>query len=149
MYRLTEEGTPPPSTSSSSTDPQQQQQQQETKRVACAKCGRNRRQQHQHRLHLRTDVTATRVRSETCILPRSPLIGTRILRERSLNRVTHLDRLKSRSADTMTDVIGASSSSVHARHGQSQGHLTSDDDSGCALEEYAWLPQGLTPSQVS
>ena len=29
------------------------------------------------------------------------------------------------------------------------GSLTiSDDDSGCALEEYAWVPPGLTPKQV-
>lgn len=25
---------------------------------------------------------------------------------------------------------------------------TSDDDSGCALEEYAWVPPGLRPDQV-
>ena len=24
----------------------------------------------------------------------------------------------------------------------------SDDDSGCALEEYTWVPPGLTPAQV-
>lgn len=26
--------------------------------------------------------------------------------------------------------------------------LASDDDSGCALDEYAWVPPGLTPEQV-
>ena len=29
---------------------------------------------------------------------------------------------------------------------QRQSH--SDDDSGCALEEYTWVPQGLKPDQV-
>ena len=26
---------------------------------------------------------------------------------------------------------------------------TSDDDSGCPLEEYSWVPPGLKPEQVS
>lgn len=26
--------------------------------------------------------------------------------------------------------------------------LASDDDSGCALDEYAWVPPGLNPEQV-
>lgn len=26
--------------------------------------------------------------------------------------------------------------------------LASDDDSGCALDEYSWVPPGLTPEQV-
>ncbi|MEQ2173869.1 hypothetical protein GOODEAATRI_001959 [Goodea atripinnis] len=30
-----------------------------------------------------------------------------------------------------------------------QRNSTSDDDSGCALEEYAWVPLGLKPEQVS
>lgn len=30
-----------------------------------------------------------------------------------------------------------------------QRSSTSDDDSGCALEEYAWVPPGLRPEQVS
>ena len=29
---------------------------------------------------------------------------------------------------------------------QAAGH--SDDDSGCALEEYTWVPPGLKPDQV-
>lgn len=28
-------------------------------------------------------------------------------------------------------------------------HSISDDDSGCASEEYAWVPPGLKPEQVS
>jgi prickle len=27
-------------------------------------------------------------------------------------------------------------------------HSQSDDDSGCALEEYTWVPPGLRPDQV-
>lgn len=30
-----------------------------------------------------------------------------------------------------------------------QHSSTSDDDSGCVLEEYAWVPPGLRPEQVS
>lgn len=29
-----------------------------------------------------------------------------------------------------------------------QRSSASDDDSGCALEEYAWVPPGLRPEQV-
>ena len=29
-----------------------------------------------------------------------------------------------------------------------QRNSASDDDSGCALEEYTWVPPGLTPAQV-
>lgn len=29
-----------------------------------------------------------------------------------------------------------------------QRNSTSDDDSGCALEEYTWVPPGLKPEQV-
>lgn len=29
-----------------------------------------------------------------------------------------------------------------------QRSSTSDDDSGCVLEEYAWVPPGLRPEQV-
>ncbi|GFR19619.1 protein prickle [Trichonephila clavata] len=31
----------------------------------------------------------------------------------------------------------------------SDRHSHSDDDSGCALEEYTWIPPGLKPEQVS
>lgn len=30
-----------------------------------------------------------------------------------------------------------------------QRSSTSDDDSGCVLEEYAWVPPGLKPEQVN
>jgi len=29
------------------------------------------------------------------------------------------------------------------------GASTSDDDSGCGIEEFAWVPAGLTPAQVN
>lgn len=29
-----------------------------------------------------------------------------------------------------------------------QRHSISDDDSGCASEEYAWVPPGIKPEQV-
>ncbi len=34
----------------------------------------------------------------------------------------------------------------HSGHYSGAGN---DDDSGCATEEYAWTPTGLTPEQVS
>lgn len=27
-------------------------------------------------------------------------------------------------------------------------HSTSDDDSGCVLEEYSWIPSGIKPDMV-
>ena len=33
-------------------------------------------------------------------------------------------------------------------HDAQQRNSTSDDDSGCALEEYTWVPPGLKPEQV-
>ncbi|XP_070559466.1 prickle planar cell polarity protein 3-like isoform X2 [Ptychodera flava] len=33
-------------------------------------------------------------------------------------------------------------------YGEYQRNSTSDDDSGCALEEYTWVPPGLKPEQV-
>ena len=33
-------------------------------------------------------------------------------------------------------------------HVVSQQNCASDNDSGCALEEYAWIPPGLEPAQV-
>lgn len=35
------------------------------------------------------------------------------------------------------------------QHHHHQRHSQSDDDSGCALEEYTWVPPGLRPDQVS
>lgn len=40
---------------------------------------------------------------------------------------------------------------LHSHHQQLefQRNSQSDDDSGCALEEYTWVPPGLRPDQVS
>ncbi|XP_051176204.1 protein prickle-like isoform X2 [Leptopilina boulardi] len=37
---------------------------------------------------------------------------------------------------------------VQHHHHHHQRHSQSDDDSGCALEEYTWIPPGLRPDQV-
>lgn len=37
----------------------------------------------------------------------------------------------------------------HPQLADIQRHSQSDDDSGCALEEYTWVPPGLRPDQVS
>jgi len=34
-------------------------------------------------------------------------------------------------------------------HGRNNGNGLSDSDSGCALEEYTWVPPGLKPEQVN
>ena len=36
---------------------------------------------------------------------------------------------------------------MYSRDRQRYSH--SDNDSGCALEEYSWVPKGLRPEQVS
>ena len=38
---------------------------------------------------------------------------------------------------------------VGAGHSDLQRQSHSDDDSGCALEEYTWVPPGLKPDQVT
>lgn len=38
---------------------------------------------------------------------------------------------------------------VGAGQSDLQRHSHSDDDSGCALEEYTWVPPGLKPDQVT
>ena len=45
---------------------------------------------------------------------------------------------------------GASSSSMGSGSAPNAGHHHSSDssDSGCALEEYTWVPLGLRPQQV-
>lgn len=50
----------------------------------------------------------------------------------------------------------AQGSEMESRAGGKMGKMslgfqrssTSDDDSGCALEEYAWVPPGVRPEQV-
>ena len=43
---------------------------------------------------------------------------------------------------------GLGSTGLGAPSGSSRRHSTSDDDSGCALDEYTWVPPALTPEQV-
>jgi len=43
---------------------------------------------------------------------------------------------------------GVSSGSGHHNNWAAGTSAASDDDSGCALEEYAWVPPGLSPLQV-
>ena len=47
-------------------------------------------------------------------------------------------------------VVAQSSSAAtqQASPADLQRHSHSDDDSGCALEEYTWVPPGLKPDQV-
>lgn len=39
--------------------------------------------------------------------------------------------------------------SLHRLIHDAKRNSTSDDDSGCPLEEYTWVPPGLKPEQVS
>ena len=52
-----------------------------------------------------------------------------------------------RSPKSPSTAAGGGSSGVQAAH--SCPSAASDDDSGCALEEYAWVPPGLSALQVS
>jgi len=62
------------------------------------------------------------------------------------------DVITSRSHDDtatsheMTTVLDTSHDTISSAH---ICQSTSDDDSGCALEEYAWVPPGLSPIQVT
>jgi len=51
-----------------------------------------------------------------------------------------------RSPRSPSTAAGGGSSGVQAAH--SCPSAASDDDSGCALEEYAWVPPGLSALQV-
>ena len=51
-----------------------------------------------------------------------------------------------RSPRSPSTAAGGGSSAVQATH--SCPSAASDDDSGCALEEYAWVPPGLSAIQV-
>ena len=46
------------------------------------------------------------------------------------------------------DVCARDSSTPKLLGEAHQRNSTSDDDSGCALEEYTWVPPGLKPEQV-
>lgn len=54
------------------------------------------------------------------------------------------------AADPNTDrLVGKGSPFVPGPGPDPQRHSQSDDDSGCALEEYTWVPPGLRPDQVN
>ena len=65
---------------------------------------------------------------------------------------------KSMESSSTTNA-GSSSAGTNSASGTGSGsdsvpmrqvaHGQSDDDSGCALEEYTWVPPGLKPDQVS
>lgn len=53
------------------------------------------------------------------------------------------------SEDATTTGGASASSSMGSASAPNAGHHGSDSsDSGCALEEYAWVPHGLRPQQV-
>ena len=108
-------------------------------RQTCVRCGRCRK----------SPVNGQQILDATSVR-RSPLIGTRILRETSAARLSpgRGFALPRPEPPDMSQVLppGGGAGDLRMNNGR---HATSDDDSGCALEEYAWLPQGLTPSQVN
>ncbi|XP_019881577.2 protein prickle isoform X2 [Aethina tumida] len=52
------------------------------------------------------------------------------------------------SLDPSDRFLGKGSPFSPSQNGDPQRHSQSDDDSGCALEEYTWVPPGLRPDQV-
>ena len=54
------------------------------------------------------------------------------------------------SIDSKTNNATSNSNATNnTANGPRQTLAHSDDDSGCALEEYTWVPPGLKPDQVS
>ena len=53
------------------------------------------------------------------------------------------------SIDSKTNNATSNSTTNNTTNGPRQTLAHSDDDSGCALEEYTWVPPGLKPDQVS
>ena len=89
----------------------------------------------------------------------SSLLTTNRLQQSPLTKATKVDvsqaqpqivstsSLSSSVSTQMANItIGNSSSSL--QHAMCRHSTTSDDDSGCALEEYTWVPQGLKADQV-
>ena len=52
------------------------------------------------------------------------------------------------SGEVKLDVVQGASQAIAQVQSDLQRHSHSDDDSGCALEEYTWVPPGLKPDQV-
>ena len=53
------------------------------------------------------------------------------------------------SANVKTSAASSTTASSTQGAGSKPTQAHSDDDSGCALEEYTWVPPGLKPDQVS
>ena len=53
------------------------------------------------------------------------------------------------AGDHMTGVQAGQCGQAPVPSDINQRHSHSDDDSGCALEEYTWVPPGLKPDQVN
>ncbi len=59
------------------------------------------------------------------------------------------DELQGVNCDTMSDEVRRNCDDRHdTGQSSSRHHVHSDNDSGCALEEYSWVPPGLKPDQV-
>jgi len=56
--------------------------------------------------------------------------------------------LRTASYKTAAAVAGHGFHHSHHQQLDFQRNSQSDDDSGCALEEYTWVPPGLRPDQV-
>ena len=52
------------------------------------------------------------------------------------------------SIESQQNPVQTSSGASKQQQQQTPVHGTSDDDSGCALEEYTWVPPGVKPDQV-
>ena len=52
------------------------------------------------------------------------------------------------NCDAMSDEVRRNCDDRHDTGQSSRHHVHSDNDSGCALEEYSWVPPGLKPDQV-
>ena len=58
-------------------------------------------------------------------------------------------KLETMTGDHMAGVQPGHNGQAPVPSDINQRHSHSDDDSGCALEEYTWVPPGLKPDQVS
>ena len=136
-------------------------------RQTCVRCGRCRKSPSLNGNHIVDHASSARrsplighslngkhVIDHASSVRRSPLIGTRILRETSAARLSPGRGFKLPPSDKtpppveMNQVLPPGGAGSDARLHNGRHGAPSDDDSGCALEEYAWLPHGLTPSQV-
>lgn len=73
------------------------------------------------------------------------------LPQRRCTPPTSLPLNSKKNSKTSSPLRMYKNSAYHSNHqvADSQRNSQSDDDSGCALEEYTWVPPGLRPDQVS